>query len=199
MHNTDSCHTRSYRQVAFVLALATGLLAWGRPVAAQEPAYKIGVVDLIRVLESSPQAERARAEIEKEFAPLENEVNGLREQLRKLEEKLSKEGAIMSEAERRRAERDVLAERRNLERKQDEYKDDLNFRKNEELTKIQRTIIEAIQTIAREENYDLILNRETLPYFDPQTDITERVLKKLSERPGVDQVEADNASREDEQ
>lgn len=199
MYSTDLYRASSYRQVALALALVAGLLAWGRPVVAQEPAYKIGVVDLIRVLESSPQAERARAEIEKEFAPLENEVNGLREKLRKLEEKLSKEGAIMSETERRRAERNVLAERRNLERKQDEYKDDLNFRKNEELTKIQRTIIEAIQTIAREENYDLILNRETLPYFDPQTDITERVLKKLSERPEVDQVEADNANGGDEQ
>ena len=142
----------AYRQaaLALTLALTLGLSAWPRPIPAQQSAYKIGVVDLIRVLESSPQAERARIDIEKEFAPLETEVNGLRQKLRKMEEKLSKEGAIMSEAERRRAEREVIAERRNLERKQDEYKDDLNFRKNEELTKIQRTILEAIQSIARE-------------------------------------------------
>ena len=166
----------------------------GQPVGAQESGYKIGVVDLIRVLESSPQAERARVEIEKEFTPLETEVASLRRELRKLEEKLSKEGAIMTEAERRRTERKVIGERRNLERKQDEYKQDLTYRKNEELSKIQRLIIEAIQSIARAKDYDLILNRETLPYFDPQTDITEQVLKKLSERPGAT-VSEDNAAQ----
>lgn len=172
-------------------ALALGLLVWCQPVPAQQSGYKIGVVDLIQVLESSPQAERARVEIEKEFAPLEAEVATLRRELRKLEDHLSKEGAIMREADRRRAEREVIAQRRNLERKQDEYKEDLNYRKNEELSKIQRTILNAIRSIAREEDYDLILNRETLPYFDPQTDITEQVLKKLSERPGAEPAEAD--------
>ncbi len=170
-------------------------------VPGQAQEQRIGVVDLIRVLEASPQAEDARKQIEKEFAPLQEEVVSLQKGLRQKEADLAKEGAIMKDSERSELERDIISRRREIERKQEEYKEDLGYRKNEELSKIQRDIVEAIQVIAEEDKFDLILNRESLPYASEDTNVTERVLEELVSRrsPGKKESSADSAPEAPEQ
>ncbi len=66
-----------------------------------------------------------------------------------MEEKLNKDGAIMSEQERTKLERDIINAKRDLKRSHDEFREDLNFRRNEEMTKIQKKIAEVIQKFAK--------------------------------------------------
>jgi len=156
--------------------LLTGFLV--TPAAAED--YRIGVVDLIRILEGSPQAAEARERIEKEFASKEQEVTASQRRLREMEDKLAKDSAVMTEADRRELERQVISKRREINRLQEEYREDLSYRRNEELSKIQKTIRVVIQGIAQDQGYDLILG-EGLIYVDSKLDITDAVLKKLEQ------------------
>lgn len=156
--------------------LLTGFLV--APAAAED--YRIGVVDLIRILEGSPQAAEARARIEKEFVSKEQEVTASQRRLREMEDKLAKDSAVMPEPDRRELERQVISKRREINRLQEEYREDLSYRRNEELSKIQKTIREVIQGIAQDQGYDLILG-EGLIYVDSKLDITDAVLKKLEQ------------------
>lgn len=156
-------------------ALCTLLVA-GPAAAAEE--VRIGYVDAVRVLEAAPQADTARAAIEKEFSGRDRELVAAQKAVKVLEEKMEKDSAVMSEAERAKVERDIISKRRDLKRDQDEFREDLNFRRNEEFGKIQKDIVDAIQGIAKEKQFDLVVGQGVI-YFSPKVDLTDLVIERL--------------------
>jgi outer membrane protein len=140
---------------------------------------KIGFVDLAKLSESAPQIRSAQSKIDAEFTSREKELIDLQRKTAKLEEKLSKDGAVMSDAERSKLEREILSKRREMKRSQDEFRDDLNIRKNEMLRQVNIEIGEIIQNYAKSANYDLILAQGVM-YAGERADITDAILKKLS-------------------
>lgn len=153
--------------------------------AFAEDNYKIGAVNALRVLEQSPQAEVARNMIQKEFAPRDKELLAQQKKLKELEDKLSKDGAIMSDQERSKLEREIISEKRDLKRSQDEFREDLNFRRNEEFAKIQKRIIQAIQEVAKTNNYDVVLS-EGVIYASPKVDMSGSVIDYLKSQSNGD-------------
>ena len=141
---------------------------------------KIGFVDTAKLMEAAPQVKAAQAKIESEFAPREKELTKLQQEIRALEDRQSREGSVMSESERSKLERDVLAKRRDLKRTQEEFRDDLNIRRNEVITKLQKDILDAVIAFAKEQNFDLILSGG-VAYSSDKVDITGSVLKKLNQ------------------
>ena len=141
--------------------------------------YKIGAVNAIRILEQSPQAEKMRNLLEKEFAPRDRELVAAQKELKEMEDRLTKDAPIMSEAERSKLERDIINQRRELKRNQDEFREDLTFRRNEEIARIQKDIVDAINTIARDNGFDMILN-EGVIYASPKVDISQLVIDQLN-------------------
>ncbi len=139
---------------------------------------KIGFVDTVKLMESAPQAKSAQSKIEKEFAPREKELVALQRQIKTKEDKLSRDGAVMSESERSKLEREILSKRRDLKRSQEEFRDDLNIRRNEVLAKLQKDMYEAVVTLAKEQKFDLIMSQGVV-YSSDKVDITDSVLKKL--------------------
>ena len=64
-------------------------------------------------------------------------------------------------------------------RDQDEYREDLNFARNEELAKIQKAIFEAIQKVAKDNGYDVVLS-EGVIYASSKADMTQLVIDSLN-------------------
>jgi len=98
-----------------------------------------------------------------------------------MEERLAKDAAVMSENERRNLERDIINKRRELKRDEDEFREDLTFRRNEELAKIQTEIVNAIQMVARDNNFDLVMS-EGVIFASAKVDMTDMVIKYLSDQ-----------------
>ncbi len=140
---------------------------------------KIGVVNVARVLEKAPQAEKAQKRMEKEFSPRKKHLDAQVKEIKKLDEKLARDASVMGESERRKLERDILAKKREAKRTQQEISEDFNMRRNEELGKLQRRILEAVRALAKDEKYDLLLTDGVI-YNSQQIDVTEQVQKKLS-------------------
>ncbi len=61
---------------------------------------------------------------------------------------------------------------------QQEMREDLNLRRNEELGNLQKIISNAIIEMAKQENFDLIV--QDAVYASSQIDITDAVLDKLN-------------------
>lgn len=139
---------------------------------------KIGVVNTQKLLEKAPQAEKAKKELEREFSPRDKRLVTEQKDIKQMEEKLAKEGPVMSDGERQKLEKEILNRKREGKRLQDEFREDFNIRRNEELGKLQREVVEAIQTLAKEESFDLLL-ADGVVYASDQVDVTDKVLKKL--------------------
>jgi outer membrane protein len=159
------------------LLLVTASIVAGGAVAQD---LKIGVVNVPRMIEESPQAKSVMEALQDEFAPLQRTLVGLQKDLREKEERLQRDGQVLGESERGNLERDIRDERRDLARKQNEYLEDLNLRRNEVLGSLQRELLQEVQAYARAAAYDLVV--ADVLFASSAVDITPEVLKALSER-----------------
>ncbi len=162
------------RLVCACVVLAAGMLSAQAAIAE----VKVGFVNVAKVLELAPQAEAARNRIEREFAPKDRELLQQQKDVRGLEDRLVKNAAVLSEAERQRQEAEIRASKRDLRRAQDEFREDLNLRRSQELSKLQQKVTEVIQTLAKAENYDLIVSDGVI-FAGQRVDITDMILERL--------------------
>lgn len=168
------------KKTASRLFLVASLVLASSATAAE---IKIGFVNAAKVSAEAPQADAAREKLEKEFQPRDQGLLTAQKEIRSLEEKLARDGAVMSEAERSGLERDILSRKRDLRRQQDEFREDFNMRRNEELARLQRRIIETIQQLAKEEKFDLIVS-DGVVYASDRIDITPKVIDRLRKDAG---------------
>jgi len=161
------------------LALLT-LAAVSLPLGAAQAQTKIGVVNVQRLLQESPQAQAASSALENEFAARRRDLEAQQKDLKAREDKLQKDGAVMAEAERRNAEKTLRDGQRELARKQNEFLEDLNVRRNEALGQLQRTVLQEVQTYAKSAGFDVVV-ADAL-YASPAVDITSQVLSALQAR-----------------
>src|SRR5689334_14338050 len=165
-------------KLAVMLASALALAA---PSAFAQAAIKIAVVNVPRLLEEAPQAKAAMQAMQDEFAPRQREMAAQQKDLKTKEEKLQRDGAVMAENERRNSEKDLREGQRDLARKQNEYVEDLNVRRNEELGKLQRSLLQEVQTFAKAQGFDLVVGDGVL-YVTEALDVTPQVLTALQNR-----------------
>ena len=159
-----------------IKAVATVLLALVVTPALAE--FKIGFVNGQRVVNESPQAKRAKQKLEKEFEKRDQELQQLSKRLQSMQENLEKNGVTMAESERRNKEREFGELNRDFQRKQREFREDLNLRQNEEMAGIFERANKVVKQIAEAEKFDLIVQEAV--YFSPRIDVTDKVIKALS-------------------
>jgi len=147
----------------------------------QAADLKVGYVQVDKILQEAPQTAESGKKLEKEFGPRSQELDRLAKQIKELETVLEKEGVTIPETERRTKERDVQNIKVEFQRKQRELREDINLRKNEELGSLQDRINKAVQSVAKSENYDLVMY-SGVAYAADKIDITDKVLKLLGKK-----------------
>jgi outer membrane protein len=161
------------------IALFLGLLLAANVSYAD---LKIGFVNIPAVLEKAPQAEKAKKRLEVKFSPRDKQLVAQQKEIQTMEEKMTKDAAVMSDSEKSNLEKEILNKKRDAKRSQQEFSEDFNASRNEELGKLQRHIIEAIREIAKDQNFDLLLT-EGVIYANDKIDVTAQVQQKLSKIP----------------
>lgn len=146
-------------------------------VAAAE--LKVGYVDTQRIFRDAPAAQKAAKKLESEFSRRDQELQRMAKQLQGLQESLEKNSVTMTESDRRNREKEFGDLSRDFQRRQREFREDLNLRQNEENAAVIEKANRAIKQIAESEKYDLIL--QDVVWVSPRLDITERVIKALSD------------------
>jgi outer membrane protein len=168
--------TRHIVSCALIAGLA--LAATG---ATEAQALKIGFVNFGRLLEESPQAKAAQQALEGEFLPRQRDVAAQQKSLQEKREKLQKEAAVMSEADRVRTEREVRDLELNVNRRFNELQEDLNLRRNEEVGRMQRALLQEVQAYARANGFQLIVSEGVL-FAAEGVDITPQVVAAIKSK-----------------
>jgi outer membrane protein len=160
------------------LVLPAALLFCGHVHAAD---LKIGYVNAAKVIDQAPQGEVALKKLEAEFGARDKELVATQNKIKQIEGDLEKNALMMKESDRRTKERDLLLLKRDLKRATQEFREDYNQRRNEELAVLQKIVYKAIVEIAKQEKYDLIMH-EGAVYASDTIDITDKVLKTLGKQ-----------------
>lgn len=164
-----------FRRIILTLTAVVSMVVFSAPQAAD---YKIGFVEVARLLNQSPQVAAVRDKLKKEFSRRDQELLAQGKQIKTLAEQLQRDGAVMSESEAKRLEKDIISRRRKLKNAQTAFQEDLSLRQNEELQKIRKQIAEVIQSIAKENKFDLVLESGVV-YSSDRANITDRILERM--------------------
>lgn len=150
-------------------------MAFSSQAAAQQ--LRVGYVDMKQVLDNAPQVLAGREKLDLEFRPRNETIEFQERQVEDMESRLQM--GDLSEDARIRLDRELREMRRNVNRQKEDLRDELSFRRTEEIQKLEDQINQAVQKIARENGYDLILSSPVI-YADPSLDITQVILDQLT-------------------
>lgn len=153
------------------LALATAT------AAAQDAGLRIGFVNTERILRDAAPAKQSQQKLEREFSGRDKELQDMSSKLKSMGERIDRDAAVLSESDRMRLQREYADLEKDFQRKQREFREDLNQRRNEELAKVVEQANRAIKDIAEQEKYDFVLQEAV--FASPRVDITDKVLRAL--------------------
>ena len=163
------------------VVIASGVAALAAAAAPAWADLKIGVVNYAKLMQESPQAKAAQDALRGEFAGKQKDLQTQQQSLKSKEESLQRDSATMSADQRTAAERELRDGNRELQLKVQQYQDDFNARQNEELSKLQKTLVEEVQTFAQAQKFDLVL-ADGVIFAAPVLDVTPQVLSALQAR-----------------
>ncbi|WJG08527.1 OmpH family outer membrane protein [Aliiglaciecola sp. LCG003] len=160
---------------------ATALLSSALLSSAAMAEQRIGVVNRDAIVQQMPQAIASSQSLQIEFKDEGTKVEALRQKMAADLEKLRKDAPTMSEAQ-------IKAEQERLQAANTEYEaiakplqEKIQKRRQEENVKVVTLLNQAIQAVVTEEKLDLVLDRQAVVFATPQYDISEKVLKKVSQ------------------
>ena len=156
-------------------ALLTATILCAGVAQAQE--VKVGFVSTERIFREATPAKAANAKIEQEFSKRDKELQDMGARLKTTADKLDKEAPVLSEADRGRRQRELSDLDKDFQRRQREFREDLNPRRNEALATVLERTNRVIKQIAEAEKYDIVFQEAV--YISPRIDITDKVLRQL--------------------
>jgi outer membrane protein len=163
-------HVKAMWGVALVLALAT--------VGAHAQDSKIGYINTQRITTESGPAKAAQAKLELEFSKRQKELADQQQALKTMSDRFERDAPTLTETQRVTRQKEFAEQNRDFQRKQREFQEDLNGRRNEELQQVLDKANKAVKQVAEAEKYDLVI--QEVVYSNARHDITEKVLKILN-------------------
>ena len=139
---------------------------------------KIGFVEIQKILKGAPQTVAANKKLEKEFTKRTAKLKKAVKKINAKEKEFKKDSMTMSESDRAKTQREIQALKIDAQRTEREVREDIDLRRREEIAKVQKQVNVAVEKVAKEQNYDLVLY-QGVAYAGKRVDITDIVIKAL--------------------
>jgi outer membrane protein len=163
---------------------ASALRAQGAAAAPASSAVagnKIGVINVRQAIVTTSEGKQASAELQSQFAARQTELENLNKQITDLRQRLAAGQSTLSQDEQARLTRQGELLARQLQRKQDEYQEDVNASQGDVIDKIGRKMIDVLDRYARENGYVAILDSSAqntpILYASNQIDVTQDIIR----------------------
>ncbi len=145
----------------------------------QTSVLKIGVVEYRVLMEKVAQREQTEKRLEREFSARQKKLKADLEEINKIKERFAKDEGVLSEDEKNKLGKEGQKRVLDFKNAENEFNQDVNQTRNEEQQKIIKIIQEAVLALAKEENYDLILEKDSVPFSRDSINLTSKVASKI--------------------
>lgn len=140
---------------------------------------KLGVIDVRQVVQQAPQVQSIKDKMEKQFKPRQEKLMALQKSLQQNTQKLERDSAVMSSSQKQQLQETIIKQKRDLERQGQDYQQDLNMAQNQEMQKFFAKVNAVVKKIAEKDGYDVVLQKDGVPYANAKVDITKQVIDAL--------------------
>jgi outer membrane protein len=152
-------------------------------VMAQDAPMKIAVLDMAGALFNSERAKVVNEQLRTETAEDETKLRALGEQVQGLQQKLEQDASVMSDEEKRKTNEQIQEVGVQYQFLMERLQGLLNERREQFQNTHAQALIQAIQAVIEEGEYDLVIRAEAALHYSTAHDITARVTEKLNSQP----------------
>ena len=163
------------KTTAVAVALSTALFA-----GAAEAQQKIGVVDMMSIFQQLPQREQISQDLQAEFEDRFEEMRQLEQKVQELRQKQERDAAIMSNQEKTQLNRQLEQLISEAQLKQKALQEDTRRRQQEERNELLGQVQQAINAVAQDEGYDLVLESNAVAFMKADNDLSDEVVTQMS-------------------
>ncbi|MDR3441710.1 MAG: OmpH family outer membrane protein [Legionella sp.] len=164
------------KQFGVVLALVFSVFS----ANAFADAAKIGVVDLQKIMQTSSQMKDIQQKLEQEFKPRRDKLVAMEASLKADVEKFKRDGAVLSATQKKDMEKKMIGMQQQLERDGQQYQQEVSTANNEAMEGLYTKVRAAIQKVAKDDKYDLIVQKDAAPFSAETLDVTDKVVKAIN-------------------
>jgi len=158
---------------------AATLCAQAAP-AAGAASTKVGVLNVNQAIATTAEGKQASTELAGQFASRQTELENLNKQINDIRQRLQANGDKLSPEEGARLQRQGEALAKQLQRKQEDYQEDVNAARQEAMERIGRKMMDVLDRYARENAYTAIFDSSTQGapiYVSNGVDVTGEIVK----------------------
>ena len=148
--------------------------------ASLNAAGKTAYINSKVLLEQSPQAVAANAELQEQFGDREQSLRKLAKEIQQMEGTYKNDNAVMSADQKKKAEDNIVLNKRRFQFEQQSLKEDLQSKQRELLQKVQIEIKAIIEAYGRDNGYDFIFTDSSIAYASDAVNVTEKILNELN-------------------
>ena len=163
------------KTTATAIALSTTLFA-----GAAQAQQKIGVVDMMSVFQQIPQREEISQQLQSEFQERFDELRQMEQKIQELRQKQERDASIMSEAEKTQLNRELEQLVSEAQLKNKALQEDTRSRQQEERNQLMGKVSQAIDVVAEEKGYDLVLESNSVVFMKADNDLSDEVVTEMS-------------------
>jgi outer membrane protein len=167
---------------ALTLGLAVLFAGGVSEVALAQAPQKVAVLDMAGALFNSDKAKAVDEQLKAETSEDETKVRNLAEQGRALQEKMQKDAAVMSDADKNKTQQQLEEINVQYQFLVQKLQNLLNERRQQFQQTYAPNLVQAIQDVVEEGQYDLVMRADAVLHFDPAYDITAKVTEKLNQQ-----------------
>ncbi len=149
-------------------------------VSASADGTKIGVVDLQKIMQTATQMKTIQEKLEKEFKPRRDKLIAMEEGLKKDMEKFKRDSAVLSQSQKKELEKKIVGAQQQFERDGQQYQQELSTANNEAMEALYAKVRAAIAKVAKDDKYDLIVQKDAAPFSATTLDVTDKVVKAIN-------------------
>lgn len=163
----------------------TTLIAMSFMIVLAAQAQKYALIDMQYILKNIPAYETANEQLDIVSKKWQKEIETKRQEVEKLYKNYQTELVFLSDEMKIQREEEIVAKEREVNELKRKYfgQDGELFKKRESLLKpIQDEIYTAVQEVAQQKGYDMIIDRSShmsLIYSASKLDVSDQVLEKL--------------------
>ena len=169
---------------ASALTLACGFstaAVWAqtKPASGAETGSKVAAINMRLAIANTAEGKQASAQLETEFQARRKEIEDLNKKITDLQQRLNAGASTLNDETKQQLVAEGQKLTRQLERRQNEFQEDLNDAQNEIISRIGRKVVDVLGKYAPASGYSAVLDNssQSTPVMYAATDITEAVVK----------------------
>jgi outer membrane protein len=162
----------------FAISTAASAMFLASSVMAAD--QKIGVVNFQEVMGKIPQTADIMKSLEEEFSAEKAELAQLEKDIKYFQEKKKRDSMTMNKEQIADLDKQIAEKYQAYQIKGKAFQQKTGARQNEETNKILALVKQAVDKIAKDEKFDLILSSQASVYAKPELTITEDVIEAVS-------------------